>query len=365
MDAIQSERLFYFPICSNQEIDRILSVQNTDDYLLRLRANTVVDHMRLFRVMRNRCLKNEKDWNFTRSFKDEDFREYLALLPPEYKSKCEGIPAGYLFSNDPHGACRRTEYGDLIMVSNSIEYFLFYMNLSYVSFGIDVPASVRLAAQRIAIRTMLKSEALDFDMDPRGIIPTELEEMINFRVKSQLRFIIGHEYAHHIHGHLDGHNTIEVPLFFGFRGEEDYGLGRSYSNSEEQELFADVTSVDLPLEDEPDKANAAIDAITWFAYLDVWTQVSEQLLPTSPHRARTHPEPLERLWNLFDVFGPKLHLDKTSIDSFLAVTQQWKDFFQHDVAVNTDLYESYGSVYLAPPNTEWRGRALRDRVDYY
>ena len=31
---------------------------------------------------------------------------------------------------------------------------------------------------------------------------------------------------------------------------------------------------------------------------------------------------------------------------------------------NFEMYEMYGSLYLAAPNTEWRGRELIDRVDY-
>ena len=31
---------------------------------------------------------------------------------------------------------------------------------------------------------------------------------------------------------------------------------------------------------------------------------------------------------------------------------------------NCEMYKFYGSLYLAEPNTEWRGRELIDRVDY-
>ena len=37
---------------------------------------------------------------------------------------------------------------------------------------------------------------------------------------------------------------------------------------------------------------------------------------------------------------------------------------KEDVSVNFDLYEMYGSLYLAKPNTEWRGRELIDRIDF-
>ncbi len=38
---------------------------------------------------------------------------------------------------------------------------------------------------------------------------------------------------------------------------------------------------------------------------------------------------------------------------------------EEDLANNYDLYDMYGSCYLDAPNTKWRGRELKDRVDYY
>lgn len=37
---------------------------------------------------------------------------------------------------------------------------------------------------------------------------------------------------------------------------------------------------------------------------------------------------------------------------------------KEEVSANFDQYKMYGSMYLAKPNTEWRGRELIDRVDY-
>ncbi len=108
-----------------------------------------------------------------------------------------------------------------------------------------------------------------------------------------------------------------------------------------------------------------MSSISWFAYLDVYQHVSEQLFPRSPWSMRTHPEPLERLWNIFDKCGVKAKLDKTEPEKFLKDTAKWKGFFQEDVATNIENYETYGSVYLDAPNTKWRGRELQDRVDYY
>ena len=44
------ERLWYMGVCSPEEIDRILNVKDASDYLLKLRADTIVDNTRLWRV---------------------------------------------------------------------------------------------------------------------------------------------------------------------------------------------------------------------------------------------------------------------------------------------------------------------------
>ena len=147
MTEAEIQRQFYRPICTEPEIDRIFNVQNTDDYLLKLRADTAVDHMRLFRVLRNRCLRNPDNWSLTNSFDQSTFSNYVGRLRQQEKEMCSGITAGFVFSNDPNGACERTDYGDIITVSNALEYFLFYMNMAYLDFGVEVPGHVRLAAQ--------------------------------------------------------------------------------------------------------------------------------------------------------------------------------------------------------------------------
>lgn len=47
------QRTWYHGICSEAEIDRILNVQNGEDYILKLRADTIADNIRLWRVYRH------------------------------------------------------------------------------------------------------------------------------------------------------------------------------------------------------------------------------------------------------------------------------------------------------------------------
>ena len=41
------------------------------------------------------------------------------------------------------------------------------------------------------------------------------------------------------------------------------------------------------------------------------------------------------------------------------------ELLEQDLAENYDTYDFYGSCYLDKPDSEWRGRELVDRVDYY
>lgn len=362
------QKLYYSSFCSNEEIERIFNVRNAHDYLLKLRADTIVDHMRLYRVYRNRALKNPSKWSLTQSFSQKVFQQYLALLDSRSRDICRDIPAGFVFSNDPNGACMKTPYGNIIFISNALEYFLFYMNIAHLIVGFEVPTHVRLASQRIAIRTMLKTEALDFDMDPRGKIPNGLAQKSNSLVKQQILFIVGHEYAHHIHGHLENNKTINQPIFARLHNESDDGHAeRFYNIREQQEFEADSSSLAfIKGKTNPQKwGNIVYATLSWFVYLEIYQQVSDQLFPKSPWRTRTHPEPIERLHRIYSKFGASAGVTQEVFDDMLKNIVFWKDFFLEDVAVNIEIYEMYGSIYLDKPNTEWRGRELIDRVDYY
>lgn len=360
MNDVDIQKMFYKPICSDEEIGRIFNVQNAEDYLLKLRADTVVDHMRLFRVMRNRYLKNETQWNFTKHFSVREFERYLSFLHDKDKNVCSNITKGFIFSNEPNGSCMKTDYGDIIAISESLRYFLFYMNLCYLDFDHEVPPDVRFSAQLIAIRTMLKSEALDFELDPRGTIPSSLESKINNLVEEQLEFTIGHEYAHYMLKHLDTNNLISRPLFRAFKNEQEEKSYVFYNYLQKQEFEADETAILRPEYTKSKLSQMTYNAILFFIYLDVYQNVSEQIFSPNPN-FKTHPDPLDRMRNIYERVEEKIELDKHKIDELLKITSSHKEKLASDVGYNIEKYETYGSVYLG----QWRGPVLRDRIDYY
>lgn len=48
----EEKAAWYAPICSDKEISRMLDMRNGDDYLIRLLADTIIENMRAYRVVR-------------------------------------------------------------------------------------------------------------------------------------------------------------------------------------------------------------------------------------------------------------------------------------------------------------------------
>jgi len=247
MDDINIQKLFYHPICNSREIERIFSVRNGKDYLLKLRADTIVDHMRLFRVYRNKALIDEKRWSLEKSFYSSHFKSFLRYLHEEPKAKCLETTFGNIFSNEPNGLIFKTEYGPIITISESLLFFLKFSHLALFAFQSDVPNNVRINALRIAIRVMLKTETLDFLMDPRGIVPNDIAKAIHAPIPNQLEFIAGHEFAHFILGHLSDVNIISKPIYFAISPRDsDYKPMKVYNYSQKEEFEADIQAILLP-----------------------------------------------------------------------------------------------------------------------
>lgn len=356
------QRHFYRPFCSEEEINRIFNVQTSKDYLLKLRADKIADNMRLFRVYRNKVLNHKgKKWTLEKSFKVNHYRKFFNSLKREDKIKCKEVVYGDIFSKEPQASIIKTNYGPVVNISQSLEYFLKFMNLCLLDFEKDIPGTVRINSLRIALRIMQETEALDFLMDPRGIIPSEIEESINNLVSYQLQFIVGHEFAHYILGHLGSANIIEINLTSSKIGDES--KVKIYTNEQTAEFEADLASLTLPNYDKQELLYLYEATILFFASLELYEHFKNCFAPPPITRLKTHPEPLERIEKLLKNKPLDLNLDK--IARLLELVEDLKEVISEDVSLNYDFYEIYGSAYLSEANTEWRGKELIDRVDYY
>lgn len=129
IEDLNDEERFFYPLCSKSEINRIFNVKNSSDYLLKFRAEQVVDNQRLNRVYASIRRKLNGKWNFSRYFDSLVFQQYLDHLPERQRKICRHIPHGAIHLNEANGYCIKTSFGNVIVVSLALRQFLYYMNL--------------------------------------------------------------------------------------------------------------------------------------------------------------------------------------------------------------------------------------------
>jgi hypothetical protein len=240
------------------------------------------------------------------------------------------------------------------------------MHLALLDFGDEVPQRVRMNALRIALRVMLKTEAMDFLMDPRGIVPADIGKAIHEPIPFQMQFIAGHEFAHHVLGHLSEANIVERPTYFAISPDDgDYKPRTFYNKSQLEELEADCHSLSLPNYSRETSKNVLEAALIWLGGMEIYEMLCDTVCPKSPWDYRSHPKARDRYENLLLKTKTPPGFSVSDWSSFPDTIEFWKQLVQEDLAHNYELYEFYGSVYLDAPNTEWRGPELKDRVDYY
>lgn len=361
--GIKPELTVHYPICTIEEIRRIQTPSSAADHLLKLRADAIADSPRLTRVFLKRRERQSKGWSLSSHFEAAAFERYLSALPEEWRTACQGVPAGMAFLREPNGACIRSAHGDFIVVSESLQTYLYYMNVFLLAQD-DIPMDDCVAALMISLRTMFLTETPDFDLDPRGQLPEKVDGRSAALVEDQLQFVVGHEYAHLLLGHLNAGSVQQAPL--GVFPTSAHSSARYYTPRQQQEFEADVGALLHAKLDEQELAGR-LNASTWFFLgLEILYAVSDYINP-SVHAPKTHPEPIDRLLALRkEVLGART-VDAGSIysDDEIANGIKWvnslkerllKDF----IPVQVDALETYGSVYLP----SFRGAELHDRLHF-
>lgn len=308
----------------------------------------------------------KKNWSLEAAFNDAHYKAVLRKLPPAARDLCQKVSYGDIFSNDPNGMIFPTEHGPITAISESLQFFLEFAHLALLDCATDIPLHVRLNSLRIAIRVMLQTEALDFLMDPRGIVPEKVTAAIRAPIPLQMQFIAGHEFSHFVLGHLSDVNLIEQPVFYAISdGNKAYKPIKVYNSSQKNELEADLQAILLPTYSSKERGELLHAALLWFGCLELYQSVCNVMSPKSPWSYQSHPTARERYENLLtNVPTPKGFLSK-HWRKFPELLDQLTKLLQEDVSLNFEAYENYGSAYLDKPNTKWRGRELVDRVDYY
>lgn len=356
------DRHWFDSFCNKEEIDRLVSPQNAIDFLLQERANIVADHMRYLRVYMNKA-RLVKNWSFEKSFSDYHYLEVLENLTYDDRQNCQSIAFGDMFSDDVNGyAIKNPIWGRMIYLNESLQFFMKFCNLALLDFNQDVPKEIRFNSLRIAIRTMLKQEAMDFLMDPRGIVPKDIGIKIHAPIKYELQYIAGHEFAHHLCGHLDDNKISERKMLS--IGEKEY-FRPVYNIAQLQEFEADVASLNRPEYSDEEYSNLLKSALIWFVSLDLSETAQDIISPVSSFSIKTHPSAQERYEHLLQNTKLPDGFDLQEIKKIQENSKWLKEALVNDLSMNWEIYDFYGSVYLDKPNTKWRGRELVDRVDYY
>lgn len=359
---------WFYAICSKSEIERIKDPQNGDDFILLLRADIIADNMRLYRVVKHYvdiAVRYGVEWSLEEFYKTDYFEYFKNHLAVDLKEKVDGIATGLIFTKEANGLIFKTDFGFCSVLSASLFYFIKFSFLALIDSGGRIQPEVCVASLRIAIRTMFEKETLDFDWDPRGIIPEDIEKVITAPYPYIMTFLAGHEYSHFLNGDLDDYHAVQKTISTYFKDGEDYKKIGVYNSNQKQEFAADLGALNYPEFDDDEYNQYYYYALSWFAILAIFEAAENTMFP--PFNKQSHPGAKARYNNILN--NAKRPLNFEEMKDFYTVdlprlVSYYEEIIIEDVQYNCEAYEFEGSVYLAAPNTEWRGPELIDRVDY-
>jgi len=365
VSEIKVESRCYFPVCTIDEIKRIENVSNGEDYLLKIRADAIADSPRFSRVFMKRRERVGDQWTLSSHFQKSDFDRYLDRLPSGRSEICREVSAGFAFMAEPNGVCIKTEVGKVVVVSEALRHFLFYMNLFLFGSGLGLSGEVVGHSLVIALKTMLQTEPLDFDLDPRSeLLPVRVKSYCLRVVQDQIDFVIGHEYSHVLLNHFG--EKAELRDAVEILGVRALSEQKYYSPREEQEFEADAASIINPSYSDDECARILNGAAFFFLQLDFFYAVANYINPPTSG-ARTHPDPLDRMWKLrgeVDSLRPIksdiLYSESDLNDWVEYVDRHKRHFLEEYLPFNVEVLEQYGSTYIP----SYRKKHRHDRFDY-
>lgn len=339
IEDLTNEERFFYPLCSKDEIKRIFNVKDSEDYLLKYRAEQVVDNQRLHRVFDSIRLKNKNNWSFSNYTDTKLYETYLNYLPKNEQEVCKNIPHGTIHIDSANGYCIKTPFGNVIVISHALRMFLYYMNLFHFGEQLGFKSSDVLPSFILAVRILMGKEALDFEIDSRGELPQNIHIQIDNATDWQMLFVIGHEYAHHYLSHLDKKSVKSLNSF----ENKDF---KYYTFRQKNELEADLHSIIKPKLKQSERTDLADAAFLFFIWLDLFNTV-EQYMSPSNGLPSTHPEPIDRMWELRNKLDDKYGMSKNSLQKLMEFYKGFKTTLLKDfLPFNIEKIEIYGSVYL-------------------
>lgn len=358
-----NEELWFRGFCTEDEIKKILFPKSPEDFLISKRANIIADNARYTRVFLHNS-RMENTMSLSASFREEHYERYLLSLSKIDKEQCKGICYGDMFTDVVNGFAESHEkWGRLIYLNESLSFFMKFCNLALFDFGNQVPIHVKQNSMRVAARIILKTESMDFVMDPRGKIPAHIMNSITNQSKYELQFITGHEFGHHLCGHLNDDKLVKK----NFLTTENHVYSANiYSISQQEEFQADIDSLNRPKYNSKTYEKLYESSLIWFLSLDIAESIQDIINPIPQYKKslQSHPSSTDRIANIIENTKKPSSLNEKKLISIQENAKRMKFFLEEDISLNVDDYEMYGSVYLDKPDSNWRGRQLIDRVDY-
>ena len=358
IEGVTIDQASWYGHCSEDEIRRIFYPEKTEDVLLKLQADEIADNVRLVRVFLKRREKHVGEWSLSNHFKTDMFEKYVKILPKKIRRECSTVASGIAFLKEPNGQCVNTQYGPLIVISETLKIFLYYMNLFYHGEFWGVSKNDCFHAFLIAIRTMLLSESLDFDLDPRGDLPPQMHREIMKLVDWQMKFVIAHEYAHYYLGHLESAEKKACGEPFICKGGIEHIT--SYNISQKDELEADAFAILNSKYPRLQKSEFAACAMNMFVYYSIYEAVRQYLYPSDP-MTKTHPPGMNRALELRKRLPNELGMEHKVLVNHLQYADSFCDYLAKEfLPFHVEELEKYGSFYLP----SFKGKNLMDRIDY-
>jgi hypothetical protein len=355
-DLLPAENMFS-AFCTKKEIVRLREIKNSRDYLLRFRATAVADSPRLSRVMlvrRERFERAGRIWSLSGYYDtlNGPARQYLARLPRVAQKAARLVPFGFAPLAEANAVCLKSLVGEIVIVSETLRYFYYFMTICLSGADYGVESDDRVAAGLIALRIMIGSEAQDFEIDPRGILPPRAEGAIRQIVDSMIEFTFGHEYAHLLLNHLPSVETTAKQV-----GSQDH---KSYSHA--QEYAADLHAIKI-IRDRVARADLAQAAYRVFLYLNLIELMSIDNSDVPRFSvSTTHPTPVDRLRALKHALSGQNDPARDELEVVITSMHAIKNSLIEEInnSSRNDLLTFYGSIYMRGLG----GKQRKDRIDY-
>lgn len=360
-EELRSEEYFFLGFCSVKEILRLRNLRSSHDYLLRLRANAIADSpraQRVFSLRRRNYEQNGREWSLAHYYHSMDrfHKSYCQLLSGRNRKLLKQLPTGMALIQEANAVCLRSLVGDVVVVSESLWHFYYFMTIAFYGGNFSIRIQDQVVALLIAVRIMNGSEALDFDLDPRCVLPPAVDREIRRLVDAQMMFTFGHEYAHFLRGHLSSPDEISASA-----PPRTYEASDISIFEQEQEFEADYYSVKNIENDSQARARVAVGGFSVLTYLSLLESCAKKIGATQYTVLSTHPSSIDRVWSLFRLLGKNTPLSQGDVAGFISVAEQLKSGLDHMISVGReDLLEFYGSIYLPG----FISKIKRDRIDF-